>query len=488
MNNIDSLRSALEYIKDMPGEYAETDEPVDPLGEIAGVYRYIGAQGTITRPTKKGPAVVFNNIKGFPGQRCSIGVLGSRERIAKLLGIEEKEITRAFTQASMHPVAPVVVESDRAPCREVVHKADDPGFDIRKLIMVNQNAPDDAGPFITMGIVRATDPETGESDVTIHRMVLLGPDELSILAYPGSRHIGDFHKKAEEAGKPLPVTINIGNDPAVSIGTCFSPPATPYGYDELGTAGAIRGKPVELVRALTVDETAIANSEFVIEGMIMPNVRVSEDRETGTGNSMAEFGGYTGPALRTPLIKVTAVTHRRDPIVQICVGCSDEHVAMAGIPAAASVLNLCEKTLPGRVADCYFPSPGGGKYMAVMKIRKSAPDDDGEHINAGLMAFSAYRELKHVILVDEDVDIYDLSDVMWAMNTRFQADRDLVMIPGAMGHPADPTADPAEHPSVYTRGVTCKAIFDCTVRYASKGKFARSKFMELDYRKWFPEL
>ncbi|MCL1896035.1 MAG: UbiD family decarboxylase [Clostridiales bacterium] len=488
MDQIDSLRSALEYLKGIPGEYAETDEPVDPYGEIAGVYRYIGAQGTIMRPTKTGPAIVFNNIKGFPGQRCAIGVLGSRGRIAKLLGVEEKGITQAFTRASLKPLAPVLVPGEKALCREAVHLADEPGFDIRKLIMVNQNAPDDAGPFITMGIVRAKDPETGEPDVTIHRMALLGKDELSILAYPGSRHIGDFHKKAEERGEPLDVTINIGNDPAVSIGTCFSPPATPYGYDELGAAGALRGKPVELVSALTVDGTAIANSEFVIEGRIMPNTRVKEDRETGTGNSMAEFGGYTGPALMAPLIKVSAVTHRKDPIVQICVGCSDEHVAMAGIPAAASVLNLCGKALPGRVVDCFFPSSGGGKYMAVLQIRKSSEGDDGEHINAALMALSAYRELKHVILVDEDVDIYDLSDVMWAMNTRFQADRDLIMIPGAMGHPADPTADPAESPFVYTRGITCKAIFDCTVRYASKKRFERSGFMELDYKKWFPGL
>ena len=488
MNQIDSLRSALEYLKGIPGEYAETDVQADPQGEIGGVYRYIGCGGTITRPTKEGPALVFNNIKGFPGLRCSIGILGARKRIAKLLGVEEKDITRTFMNAALDPVPPVVIPNDKAVCQEVVHRADDPGFDLRKLVMANQNAPDDAGPFITMGIVRARDPETGLSDVTIHRMVILGKDELSILAFPGSRHIGDFHKKAEELGKPLHVTINIGNDPAVSIGTCFAPPATPLGYDELATAGAVRGKPVELVQALTVDETAIANSEIVIEGMIMPNVRVSEDRETGSGRSMAEFGGYTGPALKAPLIKVTAVTHRKDPIVQVCVGCSDEHVAMAGIPAAAAILSVCEKTLPGRVLDCYFPRPGGGKYMTILKIRKSGPDDDGEHINAGMMALGAYREMKHVILVDEDVDIYDLSDVMWAMNTRFQADRDLILIPGAMGHPADPTADPSYDTSVYTRGITCKAIFDCTVHYGAKKNFARSKFMELDYKKWFPDL
>jgi 4-hydroxy-3-polyprenylbenzoate decarboxylase len=308
------------------------------------------------------------------------------------------------------------------------------------------------------------------------------------MAKPGSRHIGDFHKKAEDAGKPLEVTINIGNDPAVSIGCCFAPPTTPVGIDELGAAGALRGKPVELVRALTVDGTAIANSEYVIEGLMMPNMRVKEDQATGSGRSMAEFGGYTGAAGETPLIKVTAVTHRKDPIIQVCLGNSDEHVAMAGIPAAAGVLSLCEHAMPGRVTNCYFPSAGGGKLMAIVQVTKRSPENDGEQINAGLMAFSAYKELKHVILVDEDVDIYDMSDVAWALNTRFQANRDIVKIEGAKGHPAEISAQPFNDPLIYANGITCKTIFDCTIKYGLKDKYERSQFKELDYKKWFPDL
>jgi 4-hydroxy-3-polyprenylbenzoate decarboxylase len=221
--------------------------------------------------------------------------------------------------------------------------------------------------------------------------------------------------------------------------------------------------------------------------MIMPNVRVAEDRDTGSGHTMAEFEGYTGVAATVPLFKVTAVTHRRDPIVQVCIGNSYEHVMMAGIPAAAAILGACETALPGRVLNCYCPACGGGKYAAILQIHKRSGADDGEQINAGMLAFSAYRELKHVFLVDEDVDIFDMSDVMWAMTTRFQSHLDTVQIQGAKGHPAEKSAQPFYDPTVYARGITCKTIFDCTLKYDLKDKFERSPFADLDYRKWFPD-
>lgn len=488
MSQVFDLRSAIEVVKNMPGQYVETDVEVDPFCEIGGIYRKVGANGTIMRPTKNGPTAVFNNVKGYPGLSCIIGILGGRERVAATLGVEADKVAWEFLRASENRIKPIVIDNKDAVCQEVVHKATDADFDVRNIVMATRNSPEDAGHYITMGILRASDPETGESDVTIHRIVMLGPDECGILARPGSRHIGDFHKKAEESGKPLHVTISIGNDPAVSIGTCFTPPVTPLGHDELSVVGGFRGAPVELVKGLTVDETAIANSEFVIEGMLMPNVRVAEDRETHTGKSMAEFAGYTGPAFEVPLFKVTAVTHRKDPIIQICLGNSDEHVAMAGIPIAAGILETCKNALPGRVVNCYCPSAGGGKFMAVLQIHKDSVSDDGEQINAGILAFSAFRELKHVILVDEDVDIYDLSDVIWAMNTRFQSNIDMVQIPGAKGHPGEPSTQLYYDSSIYTRGITCKTIFDCTVRFSNKEKFQRSKFVDIDVSKWFPEL
>lgn len=126
--------------------------------------------------------------------------------------------------------------------------------------------------------------------------------------------------------------------------------------------------------------------------------------------------------------------------------------------------------------------------MAVLQFKKSSPSDEGRQRQAALLAFSAFSELKHVFLVDEDVDPFDSNDVLWALNTRYQGDVDTVFIPGVRCHPLDPSQDPEYSPSVRDRGITCKTIFDCTVPYSMKEKFERSKFMELDPVPFAPQL
>ena len=382
---VNDLRSALELLESIPGQFVETDVEVDPNAELSGVYRHVGAGGTVE-----------------------------------------------------HPVTPVVIPNEQAKCQEVVHLATEEGFDIRKLLPAPTNTPEDAGPYITLGLCYASNPKTGESDVTIHRMCLQSKDEISIFLMPGARHIGYFRELAEAAGEPLPISVSIGVDPAIEIASCFEPPTTPLGYDELQAAGAIRNKPVELVQCLTINERAIANAEYVIEGEILPNVRVREDQNSNTGKAMPEFPGYCGPANpELPIIKVKAITTRKNPIMQ---------------------------------------------------FKKTMPSDEGRQRQAALLAFSAFAELKHVILVDEDVDIFDINDVMWAMTTRFQADVDLITIPGVQCHPLDPSNNPAYHPEIRERGVACKAIFDCTVPFDQKERFQRAQFMDVDPKHWLPDM
>lgn len=382
---VNDLRSALELLESIPGQFVETDVEVDPNAELSGVYRHVGAGGTVE-----------------------------------------------------HPVTPVVISNEQAKCQEVVHLATEEGFDIRKLLPAPTNTPEDAGPYITLGMCYASNPKTGESDVTIHRMCLQSKDEISIFLMPGARHIGYFRELAEAAGEPLPISVSIGVDPAIEIASCFEPPTTPLGYDELQAAGAIRNKPVELVQCLTINERAIANAEYVIEGEILPNVRVREDQNSNTGKAMPEFPGYCGPANpELPIIKVKAITTRKNPIMQ---------------------------------------------------FKKTMPSDEGRQRQAALLAFSAFAELKHVILVDEDVDIFDINDVMWAMTTRFQADVDLITIPGVQCHPLDPSNNPAYHPEIRERGVACKAIFDCTVPFDQKERFQRAQFMDVDPKHWLPDM
>ena len=443
---------------------------------------------TLQKNHKQQWLIPFENVKGHPGAKVVIGLLASRKRVGYLLNSKPEKLGFMMRDAVKNAIAPVVVDKAKAQCQEVVHLATDEGFDIRKLIPAPTNTPEDAGPYVTLGMCYASDVETGESDVTIHRLCLQSKDEISMFFTPGARHLGAFREKAEALGKPLPISISIGVDPAIEIASCFEPPTTPLGFNELSIAGAIRGKAVELAPCVTIDEKCIANAEYVIEGELLVGARVREDQNSNTGKAMPEFPGYTGPAnAELPVIKVKAVTHRVNPIMQTCIGPSEEHVSMAGIPTEASILDMVERAMPGRVQNVYAHSSGGGKFIAVIQFKKTVPSDEGRQRQAALLAFSAFPELKQVILVDEDVDIFDTNDVLWAMTTRMQADVDIVTIPGVRCHPLDPSNDPACSWSIRDHGIACKTIYDATVPFNQKARFQRAKFMEVDVKKFLPD-
>ncbi len=475
------LRTALEFLEGIPGQLLRTREPVDPHGELAGVYRHIGAGAPLKPPARVGPAMLFESVRGYSIPVVT-GVLASRERAALLLDSTRERVAFRILEALEHPAAPVFVEA--APCQEVVHR---PPFDLRTLLPAPTNTLEDAGPYFTMGLVRAQDPETGQADVTIHRLCVQGPDLLSIYFAPG-RHIDVFRQKAEAAGRPLPVSISIGLDPAIYIAACFEPPATPLGLDELTIAGGLRRRPVELARCVSVDAAAVARAEIVLEGEVLPGERIREDLQTNTGYCMPEFPGYLGQAQPSlPVIRVTAVTHRREPILQTIVGPGEEHVNLTGIPTEASILQLIGRSMPGRVQNVYCHPAGGGKYLAIVQFLKAELKDEGRQRQAALTAFAAFPELKHVILVDEDVDIFDSCEVLWAMTTRYQGDVSTVFIPGVRCHPLDPSQSPEFSPSIPAPGVSCKTIFDCTVPFAMKSQFRRAEFMRVELDRFLKE-
>ena len=477
------LRSALALLAATSGPLKTTRVPVDPLAELAGIYRYIGAGTPVMPPTREGPAMLFENVKGYDISVVT-GVLASRKRVALLLGSTVEQLPHLLIEALQQPLPPRMFTGRQAPCQEVVHREP---LDILKILPAPTNTDLDAGPYFTMGLIRAEDPETGESDVTIHRMCIQGPDLLTVYFVPG-RHIDQFRIKAEKMGKPLPVSINIGLDPAVYLAACLEQPTTPLGFDELSIAGGIRGQAVELVNAVSVDAKSIANAEIVLEGEIMPHERMREDVHTETGHAMPEFPGYMGEAKPSlPVIRIRAITHRRNPILQTIVGPGLEHCNLAGIPTEASIMRLVEASMPGRLLNVYAHPSGGGKYLAVMQFRKTSISDEGRQRQAALVAFTAFSELKHVILVDEDVDIYDTNDVLWAMTTRFQGDVSAVFIPGVRCHPLDPSQSPDFSPSIGAVGVSCKTIFDCTVPFSLRERFARAPFREVDMRRFWEE-
>ena len=477
------LRTALEFLATVPGQLLSTDVAVDPYLELAGIYRRVGAGTPVAPPTRVGPAVLFKNVKGYD-MRVVAGVLASRLRTALLLGTTPDRLAFDLLAALERPVPPAGVASAEAPCQEVVLR---PPFDLRTLIPATTSTARDAGPFLNMALLRAEDPETGEADITFHRMCVIGPDTMTVNFTGPFRHIDQFRAKSERAARPLPVSVSIGVDPAVYIATSFEAPTTPLGRDELTIAGGLRGRPVELVDCVSVPAQAIARAEIVIEGELYPNERVREDVLTGRGWAMPEFPGYLGLAKPdVPVLHVTAVTHRRDPIFQTLVGPGEEHTTLAGLPTEASILKLVEDALPGFVRNVYCHSAGGGKYLAILQVRKRIPADEGRQRQAALTAFTTFSELKHVILVDDDVDLYDSNDVLWAMTTRYQGDVSTVFIPGVRCHPLDPSATPEFNPLLRVAGQSCKTIFDCTVPVDLRERFERSAFMDVDMDTYFP--
>ncbi|MFV0436003.1 MAG: UbiD family decarboxylase [Desulfopila sp.] len=486
---VNDLRSAIALLKTVPGQYLETNREVDPTGELAGVYRYIGAGGTVMRPTRIGPAMTFNNIKGYPGSRVHVGLMASRERVSMLLGAPVRELGVQMAEARKHVTPPEVIDNKDALCQEVVYRAEDEDFDLRRILPAPTNTLEDAGPYFCLGLVLGNDPDDRDNvDVTIHRLCVQDKDELSIYFAPG-RHIDAFRRKAERSGKPLPVSINMGLDPAIYIAATFEAPTTPFGFDELCVAGGLRGLPVELVECLTVRQRAIARAEVVIEGEILPNVRVEEDQHSKTGKAMPEFPGYTGDANPSlPVIKVKAITTRKNPILQTLVGPGEEHVSLAGIPTEASIYIECQDALPGLLQNVYAHHSGGGKFLAVLQVKKRNNGDDGLTRQAALIALSVYRELKNVILVDEDVDLFDTDDVLWAMQTRFCGDLDTIFVPGIGGHVLDPSQSTLYDPRVSVNGTTTKTIYDATVPYHLKEHFVRAQFQEVDPSLWAPSL
>lgn len=483
-NDIYDLRSALKVLEEIPGEYREIKQPADLDSEMIGYYHKVAARGTSRRPTGLGPTMMFTNVKDHPGAKVCIGVMGTRERVGHLLGEPADRLPHFYNACLNKLVDPVEVPADQAQCHEEVHLASDPDFDLFKLLPVPRTTPTDAGPYITMGLCYASDPDNrDERNAAVHRMCIVGKDEMAI-GFGGYRHMGVFRDKAFAKGQNLPISVNIGLDPALYLASSFEPPTTPLGFDELRVAGAMRNRPVELTRCVAIDELCVANAEIVIEGELIPNAMVKEDINTGTGRGLPEFPGYSGPARACPLLKVKAVTFRKNPILQTCIGSSEEHVNMAGIPNEASALAFAGNAAPGLVLNAYCPPSGCGKFDAIIQIKKKSPADEGKQRHVALGVLGVLPETKNLFIVDEDVDIFDPYDVQWALATRFRPDLDMIQIPGVRCHIGDPTEKQTYDPNLRENGIGTKVIYDASAPFKLKDAFWRPEFMDVDESKF----
>jgi 2,5-furandicarboxylate decarboxylase 1 len=380
------------------------------------------------------------------------GFMSRRAWIAEALGVGEAQLLQRFRDAADRPIPWREIPAAEAVCQQVVQTQN---LDLRKLIPIPTHSEHDNGPYITAGLVIARNPRTGVQNVSINRIQVHGPDRMAILMLP--RHLHAFQKAAEQDGEPLDIAVAIGVDPLTMLA---SQAISPIDQDELEIAGALHGAPLPVVKCVTSEVRVPAFSEIVIEGRILPGVREME-------GPFGEFPKYYSAQEAREVIEVTALTHREAPVYHTIVPAEMEHLLLGAIPREATLLSHLQRSHPG-VTDVHLSVGGVCRYHLWVQFAKKR---EGEAKNVILCAFGAHYDIKQVVVVDTDVDIHDPAEIEWAVATRFQADRDLVVIEGAQGSPLDPSTtvgQPDDAPS-HLQGISAKMGLDATRPVAYPG-------------------
>lgn len=405
-----SMRQWMATLKEM-GRLKTVNRPVELVFELAAVGKKADGQF----------AVKFNNVTGF-SMPVVTNLAGDRELFATALNSTTEEMVQKFGKAVENPVACTIVPKEQAPVKETVILED---IDLQKFLPAPVHHKRDGGPYITAAILLAKHPDTGVRNVSIHRLQVLGPDKLGVLILP--RHLWQFFYLAEKQNKPLEVAMAIGLHPLILL---VSQATTGPGLDELEIASALLGEPLKLVRCETVDLEVPAGAEILLEGHLVPGVREVE-------GPFGEYPKYYGPASPKPVIKVTAVCHRREPIYHTIIPASREHLLLGAIPREAVLMQLVKHAVPSAVGVHLTPA-GGCRYHAVVAIDKK---HEGEAKNAIFAALASSSEVKHVVVVDKDINIFDPEEVEWAIATRCQAGRDVFIVTRALGNKLDPSSN-----------------------------------------------
>jgi len=346
------------------------------------------------------------------------GLTSDRGWMAEAMGVPPSGLLRRFQDAAANPLP--CREVTEAPVQEVVHTE---GLDLRRLLPLPTHNEHDSGPYITAGLLISRNPRSGIQNVSIHRLQLSGPDRLGVLLLP--RHTLAYLSMAEAEDADLEVAVVVGVDPLCLLA---SQAIAPLDTDELEIAGALHGAPLPVVKCRTNAVRVPAEAEIVVEGRILREAREEE-------GPFGEFPQYYGERAPRHVLRVDAVTTRRRPIFHTIVGGGLEHLLLGGIPREATLLAHLQRLFPS-VRDVHLSRGGVMRYHLYVQMEKRS---EGEAKNVILGAFAGHYDIKHVVVVDADVDIHDPREVEWAVATRFQADRDLVVITESQGSRLDPS-------------------------------------------------
>ena len=418
------LRSYLELVESKD-DLVRISDPVDPVHEVSALV------AKLARERRRRPVLLLENVKGsaFP---VVTNLHAGRRRMALAMNAEPRELQRAFLKAMERPVAPVVVGT--GPVKEVVQTGRD--VDLLALPQIVHHAAD-AGPYITAAISFARDPEDGTWNCAYNRLMIMGRDRTSI-HITASKHLWEFYQKAEARGEALPVAFAVGVHPAIGLGALA---IGSIDEDERAIMGGILGEPLELVRCETSDLLVPAHAEMILEGEILPGERTPE-------GPFSEFTGYSLGQRQREVVRYNAMTMREGALFHDIAVAQVDHLLLSTIPMEANLYRAVRAIVPS-VKAVRVPAP----YSCYVSIEQRV---SGQAKNAILAVLGADMYIKRVVVVDHDVNIFDDREVAWALGTRCQADRDIMVISNTRGSDLDPSTD--------SDGYTAKWGVDATAK------------------------
>ncbi len=422
------------------GSLVEIECAVDPYLELARVMHALD-----------GRPVLFRELTGFPGWRAIAGVCAQRQHFAAALGCTSPDLIHRMADALARPTTPPVLDS--GPCQEVIEAQ----VDLTRLPIPRYH-PDDGGRYVTAGVAVVNDPDFGRN-ISFHRLMLLDGRRFAarLVEQRG------MHTAVTKVTDDLPVAIAIGCPIQVLLAAAMSPPK---GVDELSIAHAMT--PTPLVQCQTVGLEVPAGAELILEG-----------RVTHTLVAEGPFPDLTGTmdiVRRQPVIEIDRVTHRRGPIFHALLPGGMEHKILMGMPREPTIFAAVNEVC--RCTGVYI-TPGGASWLhAVVQIEKQHEEDGHKAIRA---AFQGHASLKHVVVVDTDVDIYDSAEVEWAIATRFQADRNLVILTDQPSSSLDPSAAQV----LGRKARTSKMGLDATAPLGeARREYEKVRYMPVDVQRY----
>jgi 2,5-furandicarboxylate decarboxylase 1 len=416
-----NLRTYLAEIEEKHPEYVlRTKKPMKVAYEITALQRKLDALRKYPIIKVERPILDNGNQSAFP---VVTNLTASRELSAKALGIDPKKVAMEYGARMEQKIEPIRVSREEAAVKEVIEKGEE--INLLKFPILTHNYMD-PGPYIGTGFCTTYDPDTGIDNTCLQRIWVKSPRRTGYWPAIVSHSMQNL-RKFWGRGEAMPIAVWIGHHPAAVSGAQVR-----LGYPEshYPSMGGVLGEPVKLVPTEIFGDHLMvpADCEIVIEGYVPKDVYEAE-------GPFGEYPGYIGPQRPSPVIEVQCVSYRKDAIYHgLGVGQADHLVLMGNFPMEARIYNVVKSVVP-ELMNVFVPISGRRNH-AYLQVKKIRPGIGKEAIMAALPCDS---RLKHIIVVDEDIDLFNESEVLWSIAYRSQWDRDMVVVKGAAVFPLDPS-------------------------------------------------